>query len=143
MTFGASGENRTPTLLPEPNFESGASTNSATEACCVYVAFLIFRLSDGCKNRLQAAEMPTILSLLQIPFHCWTENFLSPARLPIPPQRLVAYMLRSLFLGFQMDAKTDCKPLKCLPFYLFANSLSLLDGELFESGASTNSATEA
>ncbi len=29
---GASGENRTLTLLPEPDFESGASTNSATEA---------------------------------------------------------------------------------------------------------------
>ncbi len=32
LTNGASGENRTPTLLPEPDFESGASTNSATEA---------------------------------------------------------------------------------------------------------------
>ena len=29
---GASGETRTLTLLPEPDFESGASTNSATEA---------------------------------------------------------------------------------------------------------------
>ena len=30
--FGASGENRTPTLLPTADFESAASTNSATEA---------------------------------------------------------------------------------------------------------------
>ena len=29
---GASGETRTLTLLPEPDFESGASTSSATEA---------------------------------------------------------------------------------------------------------------
>src|SRR5690606_16013806 len=29
---GASGENRTPTLSPEADFESAASTNSATEA---------------------------------------------------------------------------------------------------------------
>ncbi len=29
---GADGENRTPTPLPEPDFESGASTNSATSA---------------------------------------------------------------------------------------------------------------
>lgn len=29
---GASGENRTHTLLLRPDFESGASTNSATEA---------------------------------------------------------------------------------------------------------------
>src|SRR5690606_21416232 len=31
---GASGENRTPTLSPEADFESAASTNSATEAFC-------------------------------------------------------------------------------------------------------------
>ena len=30
--IGASGENRTPTLLPTVDFESTASTNSATEA---------------------------------------------------------------------------------------------------------------
>ena len=30
--IGASGENRTPTLLPTADFESAASTNSATEA---------------------------------------------------------------------------------------------------------------
>ncbi len=30
--FGAEGENRTRTLLPEPDFESGASTSSATSA---------------------------------------------------------------------------------------------------------------
>lgn len=29
---GAPGENRTPTLSPEADFESAASTNSATEA---------------------------------------------------------------------------------------------------------------
>lgn len=40
---GASGETRTPTLLLVPDFESGASTNSTTEACCVFVAFLISR----------------------------------------------------------------------------------------------------
>ena len=31
--FGAGSENRTRTLLPEPDFESGASTSSATPAC--------------------------------------------------------------------------------------------------------------
>ncbi len=30
--FGAEGGNRTHTLLPEPDFESGASTNSTTSA---------------------------------------------------------------------------------------------------------------
>ena len=34
MLNGASGENRTPTLSPEADFESAASTNSATEAFC-------------------------------------------------------------------------------------------------------------
>ena len=32
LRSGASGETRTLTLLPEPDFESGASTSSATEA---------------------------------------------------------------------------------------------------------------
>ena len=42
MIFGASGETRTRTLLLESDFESDASTNSATEACCVFVTFFIF-----------------------------------------------------------------------------------------------------
>ncbi len=37
MKFGAEGENRTLTELPQPDFESGASTSSATPAnLCQY-----------------------------------------------------------------------------------------------------------
>ena len=44
---GASGENRTPTLSLETDFESAASTNSATEASGVYFMFLIYSLSNA------------------------------------------------------------------------------------------------
>ncbi len=50
--FGASGETRTPTVLLPADFESAASTNSATEACCVFVALLNFGISKMSKYEL-------------------------------------------------------------------------------------------
>ncbi len=42
LYLGAGGGNRTHTLLPEPDFESGASTSSATPASCIWLVTRAF-----------------------------------------------------------------------------------------------------
>src|SRR5665811_1403022 len=57
---GAEGENRTRTLSLEPDFESGASTNSATSACCPHGwphGARSIRQSRGILQQLQRREV--------------------------------------------------------------------------------------
>ena len=64
---GASGETRTLTLLPEPDFESGASTSSATEAVnsAVYIQLAMLTNQFICNFYNSSPEQP-ICKLLSV-----------------------------------------------------------------------------
>lgn len=63
-SHGTSGRNRTGTLLPESDFESDASTNSATEALGMGLALLSWRILRAASIILDAAIKPRYLGPL-------------------------------------------------------------------------------